>query len=807
MATAAVVHLAACGGSSQPGPPPGDAGTEETPFDAPPEASGDGAVLGEACVVPGALACAGHAQEALLVCDGVRWIGNGTCAKPQLCDTRPGPTLGSCQDPDPRCVGRAPGETFCDGRLRGVCGPDLLDATVAECASAEHCDRGSGAKCAVCIPGASRCVENDLEKCSDDGQRWELNITCGSPALCDPTGAKCTTPTCAPGGHRCTGDLLEKCNTLRTAYEPVKLCGAGLCDAAVADCRACVPGTKDCSGAAPRTCDSTGKWVAAAACSGTTPLCNGGLCSAGACAPGEYKCSGDVLQQCNASLTAFEPVAVCKAGLCDAAAAECDECKHGDASCVGNTPRACDTTGHWKSLTACSGSSPVCSAGVCVAGSCVTGEHRCSGDVLEKCNASNDGFEVVEACSPGMCDAPLRQCDECRYGANGCLGSVPRECDSTRHWSAKTACASPTPTCRAGLCVATPKGWIDIATPTLSPRSDHTAVWTGTAMIVWGGGGTADGASYDPIDDVWSLLPSTPFYFPARSDHVAVWSGNEMIVWGGSDRNDGATYNPSTRKWRLMRGAALGTRSDAVAVWSTTTNEMLVWGGRSGSSPVTYPREGGRYDPLSDNWSEMALPPSTFAGRVNHAAVWTGTKMVIFGGYNSSAVCSGGYNCGDAAAYDPVTNTWTLLTPPSPALDARRDPVGVATTAGAAFWGGTGNTTLSPTYRSTGAVFGGSAWTAIPSPDAVLSPAARGAVMGWSHAGQLYVWGGVNGGPLGDGAVYDLALAAWSPMSSVNAPSVRARATVVWTGYAAILWGGTAFTLGGNLNDGKMFWP
>src|SRR6185436_238044 len=33
------------------------------------------------------------------------------------------------------------------------------------------------------------------------------------------------------------------------------------------------------------------------------------------------------------------------------------------------------------------------------------------------------------------------------------------------------------------------------------PRSGHTAVWTGSVMIVWGGNG---GARYDPATDTWT---------------------------------------------------------------------------------------------------------------------------------------------------------------------------------------------------------------------------------------------------------------------------------------------------------------
>src|SRR4029077_17493649 len=69
-------------------------------------------------------------------------------------------------------------------------------------------------------------------------------------------------------------------------------------------------------------------------------------------------------------------------------------------------------------------------------------------------------------------------------------------------------------------------------------RTEHTAVWTGTEMIIWGGhfNGTAldTGARYNPVTD--SLTPLSTVNAPsARVGHTAIWTGTKMIVWGGSD--------------------------------------------------------------------------------------------------------------------------------------------------------------------------------------------------------------------------------------------------------------------------------
>ena len=65
--------------------------------------------------------------------------------------------------------------------------------------------------------------------------------------------------------------------------------------------------------------------------------------------------------------------------------------------------------------------------------------------------------------------------------------------------------------------------------------SDHTAVWTGSEMIVWGGC-AADLRT--PAAD--TIRAPTVGPLPARRTrrlrdryHTAVWTGSEMIVWGG----------------------------------------------------------------------------------------------------------------------------------------------------------------------------------------------------------------------------------------------------------------------------------
>jgi hypothetical protein len=55
-------------------------------------------------------------------------------------------------------------------------------------------------------------------------------------------------------------------------------------------------------------------------------------------------------------------------------------------------------------------------------------------------------------------------------------------------------------------------------------------------MITWGGEWTVAedaGSRYDPAVDHWTDTPIGPSSPPAREFHSAVWTGTQMIIWGG----------------------------------------------------------------------------------------------------------------------------------------------------------------------------------------------------------------------------------------------------------------------------------
>ena len=80
--------------------------------------------------------------------------------------------------------------------------------------------------------------------------------------------------------------------------------------------------------------------------------------------------------------------------------------------------------------------------------------------------------------------------------------------------------------------------WRSIVTGAPSAREEHTAVWTGSEMMVWGGWDgyvfRDDGVRYKLVTDSWKPLPGAGAP-SARILHSMVWTGSLVIVWGGGD--------------------------------------------------------------------------------------------------------------------------------------------------------------------------------------------------------------------------------------------------------------------------------
>ena len=317
-------------------------------------------------------------------------------------------------------------------------------------------------------------------------------------------------------------------------------------------------------------------------------------------------------------------------------------------------------------------------------------------------------------------------------------------------------------------------------------RLNHTALWTGTDMIIWGGEfydapyamwrGYNTGGRYDPATDSWTAT-TTANAPSARWSHTAVWTGSEMIIWGGSDGskllNTGGRYNPATDSWTATTTAnAPSARGSHTAVW--TGNQMIVWGG---GNNIGYFADGGRYNPATDSWTATTTANAPSARGV-HTAVWTGTEMIVWGGY-------GGYYLHTGGRYDPATDSWTATTTAN-APSARCFHTAVWTGSEMIIWGGDNGSNL----LNTGGRYNPAtdSWTATATTNAPYGRKYHTAV--WTGT-KMIVWGGFGGYfKLNTGGRYNPATDSWTATTTANAPSARPNHTAVWTGSEMIVWGG-----------------
>jgi putative cell wall-binding protein/N-acetylneuraminic acid mutarotase len=219
--------------------------------------------------------------------------------------------------------------------------------------------------------------------------------------------------------------------------------------------------------------------------------------------------------------------------------------------------------------------------------------------------------------------------------------------------------------------------WSELAEAPIE-RLNHTAVWDGSELLVWGGGGADvvanDGAAYDAATDSWRAIPEAPI--EPRWAHEAVWADGQMMVYGGSAGADhlaecfadGAAYNPTLDTWgEIPTGPASGACGVGI-VWDG--DELIVWGGIEADTdvgPMSEPvNEGARWHPSTGEWTPIA--PNPIGARSGHGAVWTGDRMIVFGGSDAQNDPRN-----EAAAYDPVTDEWTSL--PEPPIAPRFNAV------------------------------------------------------------------------------------------------------------------------------------
>jgi N-acetylneuraminic acid mutarotase len=128
-----------------------------------------------------------------------------------------------------------------------------------------------------------------------------------------------------------------------------------------------------------------------------------------------------------------------------------------------------------------------------------------------------------------------------------------------------------------------------------------------------------------------------------------------MIVAGAT----GASYDPSSDSWLPIANSPLtALLGGQTAVWTGT--EMILWGGYETDPPYPYfvgLNTGARYNPTSDTWVATSVGSSVPDGRLAHTAIWTGAEMIVWGG-QPRIMAPGKPSPNTGGRYIPATDSW-----------------------------------------------------------------------------------------------------------------------------------------------------
>jgi len=268
---------------------------------------------------------------------------------------------------------------------------------------------------------------------------------------------------------------------------------------------------------------------------------------------------------------------------------------------------------------------------------------------------------------------------------------------------------------------------------------------------------------------------------------ILTWVG---LVGCGSKGGGGSGGSSEVGSWKaISTTGAAKTGAGGTAIW--TGSKMITFGGSLNSgngAGDSYFNEVGIYDPNSDSWQKPDTAGIGLTPRAYHVAVWTGSKMILWGGITGARapVDSGTF-------YDPSANTasdMSVINAPSGRVGAHGFWTGTKLIiwGGGGAWGGTGE------LLNTGGIYDAAtdSWATMSTTNA---PSARtGASVVWTGT-DMIVWGGRTGSEsqtaLNDGTKYNLATNTWTPISATNAPTGdRFGHGAVWTGSKMVVIGG-----------------
>ncbi len=288
------------------------------------------------------------------------------------------------------------------------------------------------------------------------------------------------------------------------------------------------------------------------------------------------------------------------------------------------------------------------------------------------------------------------------------------------------------------------------------------AFGNGKLFTYSGHGVTTGGWTYDVASDTWKQVSGANAP-TVRAYHASYFVNGKFFLWGGESLDaadasvpygtplaSGAYYDPVADQWTATN-PSVGFAGTAYYATASSDTAFFVWGGTSDVTPwidvvQNVTNTGAVYDYATNTWK----PTSTVGApspRMFAAAVWTGSKFVVYGGVGANKA----FNYGDGSMYDPATDTWTAI-------------------------------------------------SAVNAPTALFPH-----TMLWTGK-RVLIWGNeanADGGTVGaSGAIFDPEANAWDgPITQVNAPpfatNMYAGYQNTWNGSQMLMWGGLTTDAGG----------
>ncbi|TET31340.1 MAG: hypothetical protein E3J72_22690 [Planctomycetota bacterium] len=316
-----------------------------------------------------------------------------------------------------------------------------------------------------------------------------------------------------------------------------------------------------------------------------------------------------------------------------------------------------------------------------------------------------------------------------------------------------------------------------------SPTGFFICVWTGSHMIVWGG--SDGGGLYDPVSDYWEPMNSSEM--PVIHSGTGVWAFDRFYIFG---IGNSASYDPASHTWETLEdplGIADKTKDQALLCDNAILLTYRPCNTQGFNACIYYPG--------NDSWTDVLIPRSNIGG---YSILWTGSEVITWGGqYRSPPAINDIKSCDTGYISNLQTGEWRYTTNDG-APSARSGHSAIWTGSRMIIWGGYYYHAIKCGANEMDIVsyvlYDGGSYD--PETD-TWEPVSRWLAPG-PMSGHFACWTGdamiILGG--NTGGIYYPDEDRWTITSSVNAPGGITAYNAVWTGEKVIVFGGTPETSG-----------